>query len=1702
MRYTRISHPSGVPERRVLWVMVALGMALVMAFSTLFVTNVSVDSAAAAVDPCGPTSTAIACENSKPGTSSNVWDINGAGDRSIQGFATDISVNVGNRIDFKVDTNAAAYTINIYRTGWYQGLGARHIATVQPSAQLPQNQPQCISDLATEFYDCGTWGVSASWNVPSNAISGVYIALLDRTDTGGQSHITFVVRDDSSRSNILFQTSDPTWHAYNSYGGSDFYQGGANGRAYKISYNRPFLTRDGTTKRDFYFSSEYAQVRFLEKNGYDVSYASGVDTDRFGSNLRNHKVFLSVGHDEYWSGAQRANIEAARDAGVNLQFLTGNEGYWRTRYEPAAGPSATPYRTLVSYKETWGNAKIDPSPEWTGTWRDPRFAPQSAGGGLPENAVTGTQYQANFSDLPVTVSAQEGKNRIWRNTSLATLAPGASAELAPHTVGYESNEDIDNGFRPDGLIRLSTTTGAVPQYLIDFGTKVVPGTTTHNLTLYRAASGALVFSAGSIQWAWGLDQKHDGVGAPPDVRMQQAQVNLLADMGAQPTNLASDLVQTAASSDTSAPVVSVNSPTQNASLTNGVSVSVTGTATDVGGRVAGVEVSTDAGDTWHAASGTATWSYSYIPTGNGAQSLRVRAIDDSGNFPASPTIRDVSVTGSMSVFGDRIPDIPDSGDTSAVELGLRFSPAVSGFVTGVRFYKSAANTGVHSGSLWNAAGARIANVSFSNETASGWQSTTFTNAVAVTAGQNYVVSYTAPKGRYSVDSWYWPYSATKSPPLTVASGFGTSPAGVFNGSGRFPNSSYQHSNYFVDVTFATDAPSTPSVSVQSSSPSAGQTGVAPSTIVTAVLDGVVEGNTPTLALSSPSGPVAGSVAWNSSTKTVSFTPAAPLAGSTQYSALITVAGAVPNGGSWTFTTATPSTYDGEFTLLGASAPVVASATDSVAVELGMSFTVSQPGAVTAIRFYKGTGNTGTHVGSLWSGAGERLTSVTFAGESATGWQTATLANPYVLTPGQRYVVSYLATKGRYSYTADYFSTVRTSGPLTADTAANGRYRYGTAGGFPTSSWRATNYFVDVVFKTGDATPNVPVSVVATSPTAGQTDVAPSVTVTAELSGESTAGAPTLELSGPAGPVVGTTAYDSTSRTVSFVPDTVLDWSTQYTATVSIGGTAVTGGIWSFTTSVTPPLSGEFNLLGNETPTVAAASDTTPTELGMSFSVSQPGSVTAIRFYKGTGNGGTHVGTLWTLSGTPLSSVTFTNETASGWQSATLAAPVELTPGDRYVVSYRAPQGRYSATSNYFATQRTSGPLTAETTNNGRYLYSSTGGFPTSTWKATSYSVDVTFVTSDRVVTPPPPPPPPPATVTSVSPTAGSTNVDPASKVTAQVANAGSAVPTLVVSGPAGGVQGTVSYVSSTGALTFTAASPFAYSTTYSAVVSISGTPLAGGSWSFTTAAQPPPPPPPPPAAVTVTSTTPSANAVDVAPTTMVSAQLSGPGAAPPTMSVTGPAGAIAGSTAFNTSTNVVTFTPAAPLAWATTFAATVSINGTALSGGTWSFKTAAEPPVVEAISLFPPDSVPANANWNDTASVQVAVRVVSSVAGTITGIRFYKGALNTGSHTGNVWNTAGNRLAQITFTNETASGWQVAMLSTPVTVQPGVELRVGLHSTTGRYSLTSNGLTNPVVNGPLSSLASGGAYTYSLNYPGTISTHNFWVDVLFKPTQS
>jgi hypothetical protein len=233
----------------------------------------------------------ISVENALPGSPASEWQISGAGDLSIQGFSTDISVNKGETVRFKINVTGANrnFVIRIYRLGYYQGNGARLITDLGSFAGVVQPTP--VTETATGLVDCGNWSESASWQVPTTAVTGVYIARLIRADNQGASHIVFVVRDDNTPSDLLFKTSDATWQAYNVYGGNSLYVGSTpgytGGHAVKVSYNRPFITRNGGggggPEEDWIFNAEYPMIRWLERNGYDVSYTTDVGSGS-GSN--------------------------------------------------------------------------------------------------------------------------------------------------------------------------------------------------------------------------------------------------------------------------------------------------------------------------------------------------------------------------------------------------------------------------------------------------------------------------------------------------------------------------------------------------------------------------------------------------------------------------------------------------------------------------------------------------------------------------------------------------------------------------------------------------------------------------------------------------------------------------------------------------------------------------------------------------------------------------------------------------------------------------------------------------------------------------------------------------------------------------------------------------------------------------------------------------------------------------------------------------------------------------------------------------------------------------------------------------------------------------------------------------------------------------------------------------------------------------
>ena len=210
-------------------------------------------------------------------------------------------------------------------------------------------------------------------------------------------------------------------------------------------------------------------VEWLEENGYDVSYFTDVDADRYGSLIENHQIWIDAGHDEYWSGNEFNNLLAARNAGVDLAFFSGNTAFWKTYYSNSIDGSNTPDRTLVCYKETHDNGNHQPkhNPDiWTGTWADPRFSPP-ADGGIGQNELTGTfsdvDQGADVTGTPITVPGTDADLPIWRNTAVAQLAPDQSISIGGQVLGYEWDSDVDNAFRPVGEIDMSSTTENVAQ---------------------------------------------------------------------------------------------------------------------------------------------------------------------------------------------------------------------------------------------------------------------------------------------------------------------------------------------------------------------------------------------------------------------------------------------------------------------------------------------------------------------------------------------------------------------------------------------------------------------------------------------------------------------------------------------------------------------------------------------------------------------------------------------------------------------------------------------------------------------------------------------------------------------------------------------------------------------------------------------------------------------------------------------------------------------------------------------------------------------------------------------------------------------------------------------------------------------------------------------------------------------------------------
>jgi N,N-dimethylformamidase beta subunit-like, C-terminal len=420
----------------------------------------------------------------------------------IDGYASEVSVRPGQIIHFHVRTSPPQrYRLDVYRLGAWTGAAPRRLTCVPSCAGslAGRTWPIPAPDPATGKLNA-RWPVTATLVVPRRWRSGYYVAKAVVTagpHAGSGRLVPFVVRAPiGNRSAILVQAPVSTWQAYNRWGGKSLY--GYNSTkgvpANHVSFNRPYF--DVGVGGQSLFDWEIQLVRFLEREGYDVSYTTDVDVHRDPSELLRHRLVVTAGHDEYWSRERLDGYEAARAAGVNLAFFGANNAYWQVRYEDGA-------RTIVSYR------RKDPYPDrtrWTIRFRD--LVPQRPECRLMGEMTpdTGALLGGPGLDLPVNPAALA--HPWFADTGFVR------GSVLRRVVGYEWDR-FQSWCEPPGT----------PTVL--FHREGVSPLASADTVTYTAPSGSTVFSAGTFQFSWALDG-YGETQTPVDARLRRFVRNMIA----------------------------------------------------------------------------------------------------------------------------------------------------------------------------------------------------------------------------------------------------------------------------------------------------------------------------------------------------------------------------------------------------------------------------------------------------------------------------------------------------------------------------------------------------------------------------------------------------------------------------------------------------------------------------------------------------------------------------------------------------------------------------------------------------------------------------------------------------------------------------------------------------------------------------------------------------------------------------------------------------------------------------------------------------------------------------------------------------------------------------------------------------------------------------------------------------------------------
>ena len=1144
------------------------------------------------------------------------------------------------------------------------------------------------------------------------------------------------------------------------------------------------------------------------------------------------------------------------------------------------------------------------------------------------------------------------------------------------------------------------------------------------------------------------------------------------------------------------------------------------------------------------------------PTAAGTFSFTVRVSDASN--PAQTATQSLSLVillvpdpTMLTIWpSTTVPGLVDQGLDSAVELGVKFQSDTAGTINGIRFYKAVANTGIHVGNLWTRTGTLLATVIFSNETTSGWQQALFATPVAIASNTVYVASYHANNGHYSADLNYF-LTGVNNPPLHALTDGVSGGNGVYayDASSVFPNQTYNAANYWVDVVLH-PMQSAPLVITTTSLP-IGVINVAYLGTLTAINGtppytwSITDGSLPSgLTLNPNSGVIAG---MPTTTGNFSFTVEVRDAGNpvqTAVKSLSLVIVIVPEPAGVTIWP-------------NATAPELVDAGLDRAVELGVKFKSDVAGTITGIRFYKAMANTGIHVGNLWTSTGTLLATVIFSNETASGWQQALFATPVAIASNTIYMASYHANNGHYSADFYYFLTGVDNPPLHALTdgvsGGNGVYAYGASSVFPNQTYNAVNYWVDVVLQavspptltsltvmpanpsiiTGASQPftaigtysdgstqNLTTQAAWTSSNTGVATINASGLATGVSTGTTTISA---TLAGVVGFTTLTVQAPRTLTSIALMPanpsiitgasqpftaigtysdgstqnlTTQVVWTSSNTGVATINASGLATGVSTGTTTISATLAGVvgFTTLTVQAPRTLTSIALMPANPSIITGASQP--FTAIGTYSDGSTQNLTTQVVWTSSNTGVATINASGlatgvSTGTTTISATLAGVVGFTT---------------------LTVQSTTLVITTASLSNGvinvaySRMLTAVGGTLPYTWSIIGGSLPAGLTLTDGgIISGTPTTTGTFSFVVQVSdagnPTLSASKslslviVQPISITTVSLPNA---VMNAAYSRTLTAVGGTLPYTWSIIGGSF----PAGLTLTDGGI--ISGTPTTTGTFSFVVQVSD--------AGNPTLSASKSLSLVIVQPISITTVSLpnaitnvaysrtltAAGGTAPYTWSLTG--GSLPPGLTL-TGGGIISGTPTTTGSFS--FTAQVRDAGNPQQTAT---KLLGIKVVPAEVTIWPSAAAPQQTNGGLGKDIELGVKFQSDVAGTIIGVRFYKSKDNTGTHVGNLWSSAGVRLATDTFEHETATGWQQVLFPTPVTIASNTVYVVSYSTTKERYALDNNYfLTSGVDNPPLHALAnsiSGGNGVYGKKnvFPTqTQNAANYWVDVVFKP---